>query len=79
MPTGWSIAAWPCGSGSRDSKPKAAAAAPTGPQSRTVAKPAPRLFRPAPPLVGVTGVKPNHRHHGDGLYENGRPALPLPR
>ena len=53
------------------SKPKAAAAAPTGPQSRTVAKPAPRLFRPAPPLVGVTGVKPHHRHHGDGLYENG--------
>ena len=38
-------------------------------QSRTVAKPAPRLFRPAPPIVAVRGVKPNARHHGDGLFD----------
>ncbi len=37
-------------------------------ESRTVAKPAPRLFRPQAPLVGLRGAKPSHRHHDDGRY-----------
>jgi hypothetical protein len=37
--------------------------------SRTVPKPPPRLFRPAPAVLGVRGVKPNARHHGDGLFD----------
>lgn len=43
---------------------------PTPPGSaRTVTKPAPRLFRPAPPIVAVRGVRPSARHHGDGLFD----------
>jgi hypothetical protein len=36
---------------------------------RTVERPAPRLFRPAPAIVGVRGLRPNARHHGDGLFD----------
>ena len=40
---------------------------------RTVAKPAPRLFRPRPPMIAIRGARPDHRHHGDGLFdESGR-------
>lgn len=49
------------------SAPPAADAPSTG--ARTVEKPAPRLLRPAPPLVGVRGLKPHARHHGDGLFD----------
>ncbi len=37
--------------------------------SRTVTKPAPRLFRPRPPMVAIRGARPDHRHHGDGLFD----------
>ena len=37
--------------------------------SRTVPKPPPRLFRPAPAIVAVRDLKPNARHHGDGLFD----------
>ncbi|MEO7131289.1 MAG: hypothetical protein ABIZ07_07945, partial [Dermatophilaceae bacterium] len=39
------------------------------PQGRTVARPAPRLFRPGPVQLGLRGTKPNNRLHGDGLHE----------
>ena len=48
-----------------------AATTPTGPASRTVAKAPPRLFRPAPIMIAVRGIKPHLRHHGDGLHEGG--------
>ena len=61
------------GSSKRSKRSRAAGSAAARPstlgQSRTVAKPAPRLFRPAPPIVAVRGVKPNARHHGDGLFD----------
>jgi hypothetical protein len=38
-------------------------------ESRTVAKAAPRLFRPAPAVVAVRGLRPSARHHGDGLFD----------
>ncbi|MGE0879551.1 MAG: hypothetical protein AB7L13_12090 [Acidimicrobiia bacterium] len=51
-------------------KPTTTAAAPSG---RFVAKPAPRMYRPQPPLLALRGAKPSHRHHDDGLYdESGR-------
>ncbi|CAA9303316.1 MAG: hypothetical protein AVDCRST_MAG61-1220 [uncultured Friedmanniella sp.] len=37
--------------------------------ARTVKKPPPRLFRPAPPIVAVRGLAPSARHHGDGLFD----------
>ena len=61
------------GSTKRSKRARAAGSAAARPnnvgQSRTVAKPAPRMFRPAPPVVAVRGVKPNARHHGDGLFD----------
>ncbi len=39
-------------------------------ESREVVRAAPRWFRPQAPLVALRGAKPNHRHHGDGLYES---------
>ena len=61
------------GSSKRSKRSRTAASAAALPanlgQSRTVAKPAPRMFRPAPPVVAVRGVKPNARHHGDGLFD----------
>ncbi len=41
-----------------------------GPKSRQVDRPAPRYFRPQPLLLAMRGVHPNHRHHGDGLYDD---------
>ena len=49
--------------------PAPAAPKPNPGASRTVPKPPPRLFRPAPPIVAVRGLKPNARHHGDGLFD----------
>jgi hypothetical protein len=50
------------------------------PQMREVVRPAPRWFRPLPPLVAIRGAKPNHRHHGDGLFESdGRLRCRYPR
>jgi hypothetical protein len=41
--------------------------------SREVVRPAPRVFRPQAPMIGLRNVKPSLRHHGDGLYdETGR-------
>lgn len=42
-----------------------------GPASREVPRAAPRLFRPAPAVIGIRGLKPSHRHHGDGRFEDG--------
>ena len=54
----------------RTSTPTPAAATGTGAGSgRTVPKAPPRMFRPAPLVVGLRGVAPHHRHHGDGLHE----------
>jgi hypothetical protein len=39
-------------------------------QSRQVDRPAPRFYRPQPTLLAVRGAHPNHRHHGDGLYDD---------
>lgn len=51
--------------------PQSAGAPPAGPTARTVPKAPPRRYRPAPLMVAVSGVKPHHRHHGDGLHEGG--------
>lgn len=40
------------------------------PASRDVVRPAPRVFRPAPVMVGLRGVRPSLRHHGDGLFDD---------
>lgn len=48
-----------------------ASAPPTGPTARTVPKAPPRRYRPAPLMVAISGVKPNQRHHGDGLHDGG--------
>ncbi|MEQ7008577.1 hypothetical protein ABN028_20600 [Actinopolymorpha sp. B17G11] len=49
-------------------------------ESREVIRPAPRYFRPQPPMLAMRGVRPNHRHHGDGLYdEQGRLRCRYPR
>ena len=37
---------------------------------REVVRPAPRYFRPQPPMLALRGARPNHRHHGDGLYDD---------
>jgi hypothetical protein len=39
-------------------------------KTRQVDRPAPRYFRPQPLLLALRGVHPNHRHHGDGLYDD---------
>ncbi|MGV8849293.1 MAG: hypothetical protein ACOH16_07085 [Propionibacteriaceae bacterium] len=56
------------------SPPTASPTAPSAPppESRTVTRPAPRMFRPAPVVVGLRSIKPSLRHHGDGLYDNGK-------
>jgi hypothetical protein len=40
------------------------------PASRDVVRPAPRMFRPAPVVVGLRNIHPNLRHHGDGLFDD---------
>ena len=40
------------------------------PASRDVVRAAPLMFRPAPVMVGLRGVKPSLRHHGDGLFDD---------
>ncbi len=50
------------------------------PQVREVVRPAPRWFRPLPPMVAVRGAHPSHRHHGDGLFDSeGRLRCRYPR
>lgn len=39
------------------------------PASREVIKAAPRIFRPAAPLLGLRGVRPGSRHHHDGSHD----------
>jgi hypothetical protein len=51
-----------------DAPPKRAGA--DAPASRDVVRAAPRVFRPAPVMVGLRGVKPSLRHHGDGLFDD---------
>ena len=47
---------------------------------REVKRPAPRWFFPEPPMLAIRGAKPNHRHHGDGLYDDqGRLRCRYPR
>src|SRR5690606_445351 len=47
---------------------------------REVSRPAPRWFFPEPPMLAIRGAKPNHRHHGDGLYDDqGRLRCRYPR
>ncbi len=41
-----------------------------GPTSRDVVRPAPRMFRPAPVMVGLRGARPSSRHHGDGMFDD---------
>ncbi|HEU4426501.1 MAG TPA: hypothetical protein VFR67_28510 [Pilimelia sp.] len=38
--------------------------------AREVVRPAPRFFRPQPPMLAIRGARPNHRHHGDGLFDD---------
>jgi hypothetical protein len=40
------------------------------PDAREVRRPAPRFFRPQPPMLAVRGARPSHRHHGDGLFDD---------
>ncbi|MEO6411104.1 MAG: hypothetical protein ABIO48_00835 [Pedococcus sp.] len=40
------------------------------PASRDVVRAAPRVFRPAPIMVGLRGVHPSARHHGDGMFDD---------
>jgi hypothetical protein len=48
--------------------------------AREVVRPAPRFFRPQPPMLAVRGARPSHRHHGDGLFdESGRLRCRYPR
>jgi len=49
-------------------------------ESREVVRPAPRFFRPQAPMVALRGARPNHRHHGDGLFDDsGRLRCRYPR
>ena len=43
---------------------------PPGPQSRQVTRPAPRVFRPQAPMLGLRNLRPSLRHHGDGLHDD---------
>ncbi|MGO4257992.1 hypothetical protein [Marmoricola sp. RAF53] len=60
------------GSGARRRTEETERPAPAAPaaESRSVDRPAPRYFRPQPPLVAVRGARPSHRHHGDGLFDS---------
>lgn len=40
------------------------------PASRSVTRAAPRSYRPAPVMVGLRGIHPSTRHHGDGLFDS---------
>jgi hypothetical protein len=40
------------------------------PASRDVVRAAPRTFRPGPVMVGLRGIRPSLRHHGDGLFDD---------
>lgn len=40
------------------------------PASRDVIRAAPRMFRPGPVMVGLRGIRPSLRHHGDGLFDD---------
>jgi len=42
----------------------------SGPTSRDVVRPAPRMFRPAPVMVGLRGARPSSRHHCDGMFDD---------
>ena len=53
------------GAGARATDPGAAP-----PAGREVARAAPRVFRPAPLMVGLRGVHPSARHHGDGMFDD---------
>lgn len=49
-------------------------------EPREVTRPAPRWFRPEAPTLAIRGARPNHRHHGDGLFdESGRLRCRYPR
>ncbi len=48
-----------------------AAPNPSPAASREVKRPAPRMFRPAPAILGLRGVKPHPRVRGDGSYDGG--------
>ncbi len=62
---------WADGRGTGASR--APAPPPSTAEPRIIIRPAPRFFRPQAPLVALRGARPNHRHHGDGRYEdNGR-------
>jgi hypothetical protein len=39
------------------------------PAAREVIKAAPRIFRPAAPVVGLRGARPGNRHHHDGSHD----------
>ncbi len=39
-------------------------------ESRSVVRPAPRMFRPAPPVIAIRGARPSLRHHGDGMFDD---------
>ncbi len=53
-------------------KPPVGSTSPSaGPTGRTVPKPPPRRYRPAPIVAGIRGIRPHNRHHGDGLFEGG--------
>ncbi|MEX2282225.1 MAG: hypothetical protein WEE89_07055 [Gemmatimonadota bacterium] len=57
----------------------AGSTAPPG-EPREVTRPAPRFFRPEAPVMAIRGAHPNHRHHGDGLYDDlGRLGCRYPR
>jgi hypothetical protein len=42
---------------------------PTG-SVRSVTRPAPRVFRPQAPMIGLRNARPSLRHHGDGLHDD---------
>ncbi|GAA3601669.1 hypothetical protein GCM10022199_01510 [Marihabitans asiaticum] len=54
----------------RFDEPKVKPTASSGAVGREKVRPAPRIFRPAAPMVGIRGAKPHPRHHGDGLYDD---------
>lgn len=41
-----------------------------GGKGRERIRPAPRIFRPVAPMIGLRGARPHPRHHGDGLYDD---------
>jgi hypothetical protein len=49
---------------------KAEHAASAAAERREVVRPAPRVFRPQAPMIGLRNVKPSLRHNGDGLHDD---------